>query len=454
MPELNPHALKISITREPPLSLEEARGFAALLLRTGMDLQIVSGGGRDVEIAYGGAGMERSRWTRKSQADRRRVLEVLKQLDAREELEIPLPDLPLVYTAVLEGWDEEDAQLDEHGRPRPEDSFAMELGAIDRPFLDEIAQKFGRLLYQRAGRKLPQRKCVATFCATLDIDSAGMFRGRAAARNLLAIARETPRRILTAGSLAARSAIGAGRDPHLRIRSLTESMEGMGVPATVFVQTHRRHQLDSYDLSSSPRLTKEIAGIASNPFHTIGLHSSYATRDAQPRFFMEQWQRLRRATKGKAAPVHRAHYLRVPPRLDYWSPWRMDIVDSSLGFGAHEGFRRGTSFPFRPAEGIIEQPPVVMDTTLRLFRGLSAEQAFERNLELLDRVSQVGGVFVPIVHLNCMDEFLWPGWSEAFLDLLGEARRRGVRFQSLASAARKLQARADLLERTFQETRP
>lgn len=435
------------------LKRAEASALAGLLARTGIRIEITEPDQAEVCLVIGGtAGLEprapvaRMTRGRPSAEIIRKAMRFFPPVQDDDPGAPAVPPLIDIAMAVLA--DEPESDRDEHGRPTPESGLPGRAGLLDRPFLDELARQFGKYLWQLAGRAeaaYPPPRW--TICVTLDIDSAGMFRGRAAVRNLRAIAGQNPWRLPEAAWLALRSRIGAGRDPHLCTRPVAESLEGLGVPATIFVQTHRRHRLDSYDLARAPRrMTRDLKAIIENRVHEVGLHSSYATRDARPRFFHKQWKRLRKVLGPGVTPVHRAHYLRAAKGVAYWNPWPRDMVDSSLGFGQREGFRRGTAFPWRPAEKTIELAPAVMDSTLRYFANLDAESAFERVCQLMEPVSRTGGAFVMIWHPNNMDEFLWPGWANVLYDAIDEGRKRGAQFQSLAHTARALQKAADDLE--------
>ncbi len=349
--------------------------------------------------------------------------------------------------ALLHGAEEEGVALrDEHGRFPPEESLLVRRGLIDMPVADRLGRSIGTMLWRLANRRerLPDPEWF--LCATLDIDSAGMYRGRALARNLRTVWRMAPGSLPKAAGQAAMVHAGLMEDPHLRLRELAEALEGMDVPATFFCQTHRRHRLDSYRLSCSSRLVRYLRRILKNGYHHVGLHGSYATRDLGRGFLGSQWRQLRRLLGPGIEPVHRAHYLREPAG----APGQEITVDSTLGYGAREGFRRGTAMPFRlkEAEGrrgrprvLLEAPPTLMDSTLAQFRGMTPEQAWETGRALMLRVRDSGGLFVPIWHPHNMEPLLWPGWGEVFLDLVTEAKRLGAQPLPLALAARSADSR-------------
>lgn len=92
--------------------------------------------------------------------------------------------------------------------------------------------------------------------------------------------------------------------------------------------------------------------------------------------------------------------------------------DSTLGYPDREGFRCGTaiSYPLydliadRPLT-VIERPLIVMDATLKDYRGLSKEEALASMKRLFDRCFAVGGDYVMLWHNgNVMRN--WTEWYQ------------------------------------------
>lgn len=441
----SPKPLTIALAVTEPLAPAVRRGWAAVLARTGIPIRPARVADAEAVIAYGesiavpsgkpvlmvrreSAAKWLSRWRDRLQA-------VSRVVAAGEPLPAILPDLPQLAEALLHGWEEEGAPRDEHGRFPPEASQLVRDGVIGLPLLDVLARRVGEQLWSLARPNELPPKPRWYFCLTLDIDSAGMFRGRAALRSLFRIAREHPGSIPSAVYHSILSNLRMESDPHLLIRRLGEMLEGMDAPATFLVQTHRRHRLDSYRLRRGTELARQMEAILVNGLHEVGLHSSYATTEGGSLFLLEQLRRLRRRLGREITPVHRSHYLRFP---NWMRIPPVSMVDSSLGFGAREGFRRATAYPFRLSRNCLELPPAVMDTTLRYYRGLEAGQARRACSSLMRRVADTGGAFVAVFHPNNMDPFLWPGWADVPVDLLREAKSLGGEPQSLARAARSL----------------
>ena len=253
---------------------------------------------------------------------------------------------------------------------------------------------------------------------------------------------------------AIRTKIYLQKDPHLLVRYVAEALDGLDVPATIFVQTRRIHKLDNYSLGRSRELLAQLKDVTENCGHEIGLHSSYATRDLESGVWAAQWRRLRKMLGSKVTAVHRGHYLRTEPDARFVLPETAGrLVDSTLGYGGQPGFRRGTAFPFS-AGGAIELAPCVMDSTLRYHARLTAEQAYDSAAKLLETVRETGGAYVPIFHPHNMEDFFWPGWRDVFFDLVAAAKERGATMQSLARTARDLYNEVERLERDLDRSNP
>jgi len=459
---------RVAVIGRVPPTPSRSRAIAAVLLRTGLSLKIVKPGEAQILLIDGDEPADtplhtprihlaREEWERGSFPYRGLLTQVLAHfrhdpqdplapyLHTGEETRLRL-DLPSLAAANFAGWEEDGHPTDEHGRYPASESVAHHAGLLDRPWLDELCHSLGRSLCRVAGVENPRRASRWFFCASFDIDSAGMFAGRAAARNLRAIGRDRPAALLRAIGACIASRISLLPDPHLKLRELGEALEGLEIPATFFLQSLKAHCLDSYGRPFSPALTRQIQSLSRSGYHDIGLHSSYATRDREPAFLAEQWRHLRRAAKPRIKAVHRAHYLRIPHNGEYGIGPESRIVDSSMAFGEHEGFRRGTAYPFRLPNGAVEMPPSSMDTTFRYFRGLDPGEALDINRAIMARVSRTGGAFVPIWHPNQMEELLFPGWTDGVWDTIRAGKSAGARFAPLAHTARRLQRRADQYE--------
>ena len=87
-----------------------------------------------------------------------------------------------------------------------------------------------------------------------------------------------------------------------------------------------------------------------------------------------------------------------------------------MGFADREGFRCGTSHPFRPFDveqdreiDVLEVPLIAMDATLRHYRKLTPEATRTRLLELAGACRRVGGTFTLLWHNSSLEGAWKPG---------------------------------------------
>ena len=102
------------------------------------------------------------------------------------------------------------------------------------------------------------------------------------------------------------------------------------------------------------------------------------------------------------------------------------LYDTTLGFSGHEGFRNSYCLPFRlydhQADAIMdlwEIPLTVMDVTLFHYRRHSMQDALASVEGLLEEIVKFNGVFVLLWHNGQNDEFLLPGITAFYHDLIG-----------------------------------
>ncbi|MEO8377762.1 MAG: hypothetical protein ABI579_08825, partial [Candidatus Sumerlaeota bacterium] len=270
--------LRIAVHAEPPLSDAERRTLAALLLRTRIPIEVTAA--------------KLAQMTLSIDASRNNAIIV-----TREQLR--------TVESLLSGEHEKSASRDEHGRPLPPDGE-----------LPPVVDQMGWQLRKEIIAKFPEHGMTEPrwkFCLTFDLDSAGMFHGTNAWHTFRQLPKD-PAKYLEFVRSGFSTAVGTTPDPHLPFDFLLKLLKLQEIPATFFVQTHREHKLDSYDLTKSSRLRLAIEAAVKDG-HAVGLHSSYATRDRDHEFFRAQWARLRDVFGGPISSVHRAHYLRTPDDL-------------------------------------------------------------------------------------------------------------------------------------------
>ena len=100
-------------------------------------------------------------------------------------------------------------------------------------------------------------------------------------------------------------------------------------------------------------------------------------------------------------------------------------ADASLGFFDREGFRCGTCHPYPLYDlkrdcplSVMERPLLLMDGTLREYRGLSIDEAMVSARGLLERVLAVDGEFVILWHNGCVHREWTPWFHQLYVPFI------------------------------------
>lgn len=339
----------------------------------------------------------------------------------------------------LSGWQERTTRRrDVHGRFPYGTSLQLKLGCIGQPLVDAYRAVLAERLEAR-GVVVTRTKWQGkswSVALTHDID---LLRKR----RLGTIARATRRTDGQRGA-AVRQALTAPNPRKESVERIAAFEKSRGVGATYFFKTAARGPWDVPYAHDGRWLRRTIQQLEADGFE-IGLHPSYFGHDHLGHL-IEERDRLAALTARPPTSV-RQHFLRfdaATPRLHQVASFRLD---SSLGFSAHEGFRRGTCHPFRLYDleadaplDVWELPLVGMDTTLFTHRGLDAHAAERAVLDLFAACRRVGGCCVLLWHNTLYDEVDYPGQAAVFERTLGAALAEGGAVLSLRDA---LAARAE-----------
>lgn len=166
--------------------------------------------------------------------------------------------------------------------------------------------------------------------------------------------------------------------------------------------------------------------------HDVGLHGSYwSARNAG--MLRSQREMLRGAT-GLEINTTRQHWLHFD--LDVTAALQAQagiVVDGTLGFNRHLGFRAGTSMPFFwPGLDLLQVPLVLQDVAVFSPSAMELDlpNANKVCAQIVDEVAQVGGCVGVLLHPE--QHPLIPGLSEWYDTLIGSALQKGAWVTSLA----------------------
>jgi hypothetical protein len=298
------------------------------------------------------------------------------------------------------------------------ESVAFRQGFLDRPLVDEYALVLREWLKVLLPEWTPVRRRFSVKLSH-DIDVVRPFsKLRTVPKALVGdlVRRRDPARAATTARLALVQAVAPSRVPSYEgIFRLAEVSRRHGTTSAFYFMAADRSPHDSgYDPAS--RTVREVIRRLQDLGFEIGFHPGYETM-GNPARLAEEKSRLD-AVLGRLSYGGRQHYLRflIP---DTWRQWEQLglTYDSSLTFAGHEGFRCGTCHSYRPFDiqanrtlDVQELPLIVMDGTLRQYRGLTPAQAESRVLELARRCLVAEGTFTLLWH-NSSFAGEWTGWG-------------------------------------------
>ena len=331
-------------------------------------------------------------------------------------------DLVASTLFLLSRWEETVVPArDIHDRmPFPE-SVAFRQGFLERPLVDEYALVLREWLKVLLPGWTPARRRFSVEL-THDIDVVRPFSSlrtvpKALVGDLMrrrdpALAAETARHALLQAVAPTRTSSYEG------IFRIADLSRRHGMQSAFFFMAAEQSRYDSgYDPAS--RTVREAIRRLQDLGFEIGFHPGYMTM-GDPARLAEEKSRLD-AVLGRTSYGGRQHYLRfrVPDTWRHWEQLGL-TYDSSLTFAGHEGFRCGTCHPYRPFDieanrtiGVEERPLIVMDGTLRQYRGLSPAEGERRVLELARRCLAVEGNFTLLWHNSSLTGE-WADWGSPY----------------------------------------
>jgi len=225
-----------------------------------------------------------------------------------------------------------------------------------------------------------------------------------------------------------------GTDPFWTFPQILAGEDRRGVSSTFFVIARHTHRRDGNQPQKYREMIPQALRLLRRGRREVGLHGNHADRLSGDEVARDRDDLARHA--GFEITGIRYHYLRA---LYHETLPLLETVgftyDTSLAFAEHEGYRCGTSFPFRPyclAEErpleLVELPLAVMDGTLQEphYRSLEAEQAEWAAAAVLACALRSGGAVSLLWHNNRFDARVSRGYDKVYWKLLDQALARGA----------------------------
>ncbi|MBR1798688.1 MAG: polysaccharide deacetylase family protein [Bacteroidales bacterium] len=337
--------------------------------------------------------------------------------------DLPFDPLAAIFFMISRYEEYLPFKLDAHGRFGVQQSVAYREDFVMQPVVEQWGERIAELLR----RHFPELKIVHRqfmYLQTIDIDAAWCYKHKGFGRNMAGLVRDAvkpnswPR-------VVQRLRVMLRREPDpfdTYDFIISHSPRKVGGHLLFFALVADYDHYDKPISHLEPHLRHLMMHLGD--YAKIGLHPGYYTMEQPSQFDVEK-QRLE-AMLHRNVLRSRFHYLRM--RLPY--AYRILLhagvqTDYSMGFADGSGFRAGISiaYPFFDLERDIEttldiQPFCTMDTSQRMYQGLTADEAVQQSRSLIDELKTTGGTFCSVCHNQNLSAFEgWEPWREAYADV-------------------------------------
>lgn len=347
-------------------------------------------------------------------------------------------DLLKAAFMILSGYQETlGNETDIHGRFRYEDSLQKRLNITTIPvvnyYFDLIVEGISDFC-KKHGMGFCRKRLFENFGFLLshDVDRIAFYHPREVAfklKQLLGLAplyysKSTTLKLFVKGILYNINPF-RGEDPWWNFDLMTEIEKLRGLRSSFYFLEKNKGNWDSRYTFRTPRIRELIKKLNEEGFET-GLHGSYRSAFSKEALSTEK-DSFENSTGIRPVGI-RQHFLRLhyPDTLLYQEELGFEF-DTSLAFAEHEGFRNGYCYPFRPYDfkrermaEIWEFPLMLMEVSILGdgYRNLPYVEIGNCAMALIDEVRKFGGFFSMLWH-NCrLDEFLYPGITDYYTNLL------------------------------------
>ncbi|MCD6018887.1 MAG: hypothetical protein K0S53_2008 [Bacteroidetes bacterium] len=312
------------------------------------------------------------------------------------------------------------SEKDEHQRFKAENSLAYQYGCLQIPFLNLAIQQFGVELKQRFPElKFEERPF--NFLSTIDIDNAFAYAHKGIKRNIGGMAKDLLSLKLKDVVRRLGSNLNERKDPYNTFEYIHSLSKETQTALQYFVLIGDYSRYDKNPDYRNEGFRKLLKSLATN--YSIGLHPSYESYSQPEKIGMEK-KRLEEII-GRKVTSARCHFLRVNLPETYRVFIKNGITDDyTMIYASQAGFRTGLCVPYKWFDlkkncrtDLTLHTSVIMEGTLRDYNKLSADEAKDTSLALLEEVKKQRGQFVSIFH---NDSFVpeQADWINVYKELL------------------------------------
>ena len=316
---------------------------------------------------------------------------------------------------------------DDHNRFSARFSCLSQNDLLEEPLINQWALYLKNILSSSIDLNFTPRKF--EFLSTIDVDQAWKFKHKGLFRNVLGTFRDLKEGKWENFRDRWPVLFGLKKDPFHEAFSWHKLQETKyDVKPNYFMLLGDYGTFDKNTSHKNSEFVKLIQSLDIGA--SIGIHPSYKSNTEQPKVAQE----INRLESILCRPIvkSRQHFLMHRMPETYQTLIKNGITeDHTMGYSTHLGFRAGIAAPFYwfDLENNIQTklklvPFCAMDITPLHYRKESPDKAIKTLRNLMEKVNDVGGLFVSLWHNESFSETeRWRGWRVVYESLLAKASK-------------------------------
>ena len=312
-------------------------------------------------------------------------------------------------------------QADIHGRFTAASSLSFKNNFLGQPTVDLWAIHFRKVLLSKfPSLKFKERSY--SFCATIDVDNVFACSGKGFFRTLGAFLKSLLK--FDFNTIFERSLVLSGRrkDPFDRYELHEQLANQYKIDLIYFLLFGSRSRND-HNVSPQNHKYKNLTRYLAT-FAELGIHPSYQSNSESLKMASEI--KSLESSSTKKIFKSRQHFLKMKMPATYRALIQNGITeDYSMGYASTSGFRASTCTPFyffdlaKNEETSLKLFPFsVMDMAFADYMKISPAEALKEIESVINEVKKVNGLFIPVWHDRAFSERHYPGWSNAFEEMI------------------------------------
>ncbi len=316
-------------------------------------------------------------------------------------------------------------EKDAHNRFTASQSCLLKFVLLQRPIVNEWALGLlNQLITQNTDLQTTPRQF--NYVSTIDIDQAWKYRNKGFLRSFGGLVRDSARRSWQEVKDRVSVLTNQKADPFYNFDWQDKVHQKFKTSVNYFIQIGKRGKFDKNTDVSNAEFQRCINQI--NDTYTIGIHPSYRS-NYEHALVAQEHQMLENIVAHDI--VHsRQHFLMHKMPETYVTLEDIGITeDHTMGYSTHLGFRAGIAAPFHffnlttnKVTNLELIPFCCMDITPLHYMNQPPRQAVATIIELMERVKNVGGLFVSLWHNESMSEDgRWQGWRTVYSQMVEHA---------------------------------